>query len=594
VQTTPSGITIDNLTGQICFTAVQTLLTLFGVKVEEYRTINGSPVLVGTVYRDLEMLFVPCSANKLPTLSGMDFNMTHTYNPNDTIFSIVKCLDNKPVEFDISGFDPDTFSPGVNGHPERFSLTWNNGITGANFTVFANGTDSAYAHFSWLPSPADAGIQHCFTVEVRDDACPYNGRQIFSYCIKVEGMEVDIGSDTLLCTGDTLTIFADADTTTVNYIWKWNGQSTGTPQSQNYYFINTNNYGPGIDTLTIETNDGNTTMQCPGRDKIIVQHVYQPHINGTLADSAFCDGGSVTYDAGQGTNYLWMRLFPNTFVGASQTLKIDTTGVYTVFVDGGNNTRCTDQDTFTVNVIPNPNLGPDTCDWLSNGDITLDPGNFPGVLYEWSDGSTGKTLNVNTSGTYSVSFSTQLNPNVKCSDNVDITILDKSNFIVSAMVNASDDSPSESPVAGDRKICTHQRLKLEGPQPPSQFTYNYQWSKNNSNISNSQYFILKETEEGSYTIALNVNGCQDKITVETEHCLVEPPNVITPYNVDGQNDVFKIDGLENFPDSKLEIYNRWGKRISFPIIIKTIGTVAVLPTEFTTGFSICRTAEVPL
>jgi gliding motility-associated-like protein len=551
---------LDPLTGDICFTATTNVITATGIKVEEWRTINGTPTLIGTVYRDIQLKVDYCN-NHIPTLSGMDTLNTHTYHPNDTTYAIEMCL-GPTVSFDINGHDSDVYNPANIGHPEVFHISWNQGIPQGTFTTYYNGTDSAYAHFSWTPTSADvSNVPKCFTATIHDEACPYYGSQTFSYCITVRGMLVDIGSDTLLCTGDTLTIFADADTTTVNYIWKWNGQSTGTPQSQNYYFINTNNYGPGIDTLTIETNDGNTTMQCPGRDKIIVQHVYQPHINGTLADSAFCDGGSVTYDAGQGTNYLWMRLFPNTFVGASQTLKIDTTGVYTVFVDGGNNTRCTDQDTFTINVIPNPNLGPDTCDWLSNGDITLDPGNYPGVLYEWSDGSTGKTLNVNTSGTYSVSFSTQLNPNVKCSDDVDITILDKSNFIVSAMVNASDDSPSESPVAGDRKICTHQRLKLEGPQPPSQFTYNYQWSKNNSNISNSQYFILKETEEGSYTIALNVNGCQDKITVETEHCLVEPPNVITPYNVDGKNDVFKIDGLENFPDSKLEIYNRWGKRI---------------------------------
>jgi len=468
------------------------------------------------------------------------------------------------VSFDINGHDSDTYSPTNIGHPEVMHISWNQGIPQGTFTTYYNGTDSAYAHFSWTPTSADvSNVPKCFTATVHDEACPYYGSQTFSYCITVRGMLVDIGSDTLLCTGDTLTIFADADTTTVNYIWKWNGQNTSTPMSQDYYFINTNNYPPGIDTLSIETNDGNTTMQCPGRDHIIINHVYQPHVNGTLPDSAFCEGNSVTLDAGQGSNYLWMRLNPNTLVGASQTLKIDTTGVYTVFVDGGNNTRCTDQDTFVIVAIPNPDLGPDTCIWTDEAPYILDAGYFPGnILYEWSDGSSGDTLAVNTSSDYWVALSyPQINPNVKCKDDAVVNVMDKNTFILSAKVNALDDNTSENPISGDRKICTHQRLKIIGPEPPANHTYSYQWYKNNSPVSQSPYFILKETEEGTYTVTLNAGGCVDKIDVSAEHCLVEPPNVITPNNVDGFNDYFKIEGLENFPDSKLVIFNRWGKKI---------------------------------
>ena len=38
---------------------------------------------------------------------------------------------------------------------------------------------------------------------------------------------------------------------------------------------------------------------------------------------------------------------------------------------------------------------------------------------------------------------------------------------------------------------------------------------------------------------------------------VYPPNVITP-NSDGLNDVFEIDGLELYSNSKVEVYDRWG------------------------------------
>jgi len=38
------------------------------------------------------------------------------------------------------------------------------------------------------------------------------------------------------------------------------------------------------------------------------------------------------------------------------------------------------------------------------------------------------------------------------------------------------------------------------------------------------------------------------------------PQAISP-NDDGFNDVFKVLAIENFSDSELEIYNRWGDKV---------------------------------
>jgi gliding motility-associated-like protein len=38
------------------------------------------------------------------------------------------------------------------------------------------------------------------------------------------------------------------------------------------------------------------------------------------------------------------------------------------------------------------------------------------------------------------------------------------------------------------------------------------------------------------------------------------PNVITP-NGDGKDDYFAISGLNYYPNSKLSIYDRWGKEV---------------------------------
>jgi gliding motility-associated-like protein len=556
-------ITLDPLTGDICFTATVNVVTVTGMRVEEWRKINGVQTLVGIVNRDIQLKIDNCT-NTLPQLSGMDTLSTHTYSPTDTTYQIEMCL-GPTLDFDINGYDADVYNPSVIGRPDIFHISWNQGIPQGTFTTHHNGTDSAYAHFNWTPTSADvSNIPKCFTVTIHDEACPYYGSQTFSYCVTVRGMAVDIGpSDTLLCHGESMKLTAIADTTTVNYIWKWNGVPTGTPQNDSTYTLNTNTYSPGIDTLSIETNDGSTTLACPGRDFIIVNHVLQPDIQGTLVDSAFCAGNSVTYNAGPGTTYFWMKLNPAGFIGASSTQTITSSGQYTVYVDGGVNTRCVDQDTFWVASIPNPNLGLDTCIWLSEAPFVISAGIYPdpNIRYLWNDNSTDTSISVNQSGNYTVSLYDILNPNVKCSDSKVVNVIDQSSIIMSAQVNALDDNISEDPIAGDRTICSHMRLRLQGPEAPTGHSYAYQWTKNNSIVTTQNVFILKETSEGNYTIALNVGGCIDDIIVTTEHCLVSPPNVITPNNVDGKNDYFHIEGLENFPDTKLQIFNRWGKKI---------------------------------
>ena len=47
-----------------------------------------------------------------------------------------------------------------------------------------------------------------------------------------------------------------------------------------------------------------------------------------------------------------------------------------------------------------------------------------------------------------------------------------------------------------------------------------------------------------------------------ENCL-NIPTGFTP-NGDGKNDLWKIRGIEDFPDIQVEIYNRWGTRVFGP------------------------------
>ncbi len=179
-----SPLTLDPVTGDICFTPTMNMSTITGVKVEQWRTINGVPTLIGTTQRDLQFRVKSCN-NSIPVLSGIDTLNTHTYNPNDTIHFMSWAI-GQTIDFDINGFDSDTAIPNCNAHPERFSLLWNNGIPTATFTPTYNGTDSAYAHFHWKPKFTDVAISpHCFEVTIQDEACPFMGATTAKFCFTI-------------------------------------------------------------------------------------------------------------------------------------------------------------------------------------------------------------------------------------------------------------------------------------------------------------------------------------------------------------------------------------------------------------------------
>lgn len=193
-----SPVSLNPLTGDICFTPAFSNLTITAVKISEWRTINGIPTIIGTYNRDLQFKVLPCQ-NELPVLSGMDTSLTHTYNSNDTSFFAEIFIGNL-FSFDINGFDPDTLDTLVVGHPEIMTISWNNGIPAGTFTPYYNGTDSAYANFSWTPVWTDvSNTPQCFVATVQDDACPYMGTNSFSYCMLVKsGIGINENKNSLI------------------------------------------------------------------------------------------------------------------------------------------------------------------------------------------------------------------------------------------------------------------------------------------------------------------------------------------------------------------------------------------------------------
>jgi gliding motility-associated-like protein len=182
-----------------------------------------------------------------------------------------------------------------------------------------------------------------------------------------------LGSDTVLCEGQPLTLTAPQAT---SYQW-----STGaTSQSINVTASN---------TYWVEANSNN----CITSDTIVVTFNPIPAVN-MGADTTICNG-TLTLDAGNpGASYLWST------GSTSQTINVSLPGSYSVTVT---NNGCTGSDNIAVTFAPPVSLGEDinVCDASA---VTLSVGDN-GTAWLWSTGETTPAIEVEQDGVYWVEVS---------------------------------------------------------------------------------------------------------------------------------------------------------------------------------------------
>ncbi len=255
-----------------------------------------------------------------------------------------------------------------NNTPEE-SYRWQDGATDPTFTADSPGTYSVEVTFG-----NDCRLRDSVQVLAQED------------------FEAELPPDTTLCSGETLNLDAAVEANGLSYRWQDNStEPTFTVTQAGEYKV----------VLTLG--------QCSSADSLQVD--FAEAARADLGDDrTLCAGETITLDATAdgATAYEWQD-------GSTQpTFEVSTSGTYRVRVFNG---RCTTEDSVTIDFQApiNLDLGQDAS--LCQGEsLTLDASR-QNADYLWNDGSTQPTLEVTTSGTYSVTVDI-----AGCQDSDDITI----------------------------------------------------------------------------------------------------------------------------------------------------------------------------
>jgi hypothetical protein len=187
---------------------------------------------------------------------------------------------------------------------------------------------------------------------------------------------IDLGTTIDFCENTTITL--DAENTGSSYLW-----NTGAVTQTITTAI------PGTYSVTVTSDEG-----CIATDEVIINALPAPAIN-LGVDTGFCDGTDLLLDATTpDVSYLW-----NTGAETS-SIVIDEAGIYTVSIT--NYFGCVAADEIVIEIYATPivDLGDDGT-YCMDEEIVLDASN-PDCNYVWNTGDTLATINVTTSGVYSV------------------------------------------------------------------------------------------------------------------------------------------------------------------------------------------------
>jgi gliding motility-associated-like protein len=284
---------------------------------------------------------------------------------------------------------------------------------------------------------------------------------------------ITAGGPTTFCAGGSITLTSSAGT---SFLW-----STGATTAS----INVTTSGSY--TVRVTNISGCRSAISPATVVTVNSLPARPTITAG-GPKTFCAGGSVTLTSSAGTSYLWST-------GATTPIiSVTTSGSYTVKVTNasGCQSAASVATVVTVNALPaTPTVtasGPLT--FCAGGSVTLT--SSAGSTYLWSTGATAASINVTTSGSYTVRVTNASGCQSATSTATVVT------------VNALPAAPTIT-AGGPTTFCAGGNVTLT-----SSAGTKYLWS--NADTTQS----INVTTTGSYTVKVtNVSGCQSVVSAAT-------------------------------------------------------------------------------
>lgn len=332
----------------------------------------------------------------------------------------------------------------------------------------------------------------------------------------VSSPDFSLGNDTTICPGNDVVF--EEDSALVNFTWDNGLTGLG--------FVNRTVSDSGVYWLELDY------MGCTSRDTILVS-VVEFNQSGLSSDTILCPGAVMNLSVKTGfDSYEWST------GDVTNTADVSTEGIYWVDLTQSN---CVFRDSITVMDFTLPNI-------FEHKDTTFCPDNyliieetFSGLNYKWENGSSGFEevyREINQPGLYWLELSSGA-----CA-------------VRDTLLVEQEEVPDFS-IGNDTSICSVETLLLT---LPSGFI-NPVWD----NGSTSDNHLVDES--GLYTVNAKWKNCSVYddvyITLVDDLCPEDPlvfPTAFTP-NGDGVNDTWVIDGLEKYPNSRVQIFNRWGHMI---------------------------------
>ncbi len=487
--TSTPAVAINPVTGDVTMNAQALEIGVIAIRIKEYR--NG--VLIGSVIRDMQFIVNNCYPNVLPTATGIN---------GTNVFTATVCPGNN-LTFFINSDDTNA--------SQNVSMIWNNGIVGATFTTA--GAHHPVGTFSWTPTNGQARQQpYSFTVTVRDDNCPANAFQTYSYTIYVPDIEAEFtmvnhNGYNISCHGGSdgsITAVPSGGNTPYTYNWLPSGGSGATAS------------GLSAGTYTCTITDAN------GCGKTFTQTLTEPPalVSSLVSQTdILCNGsntGAATVTASGGVpgyTYAWNSAPPQNTSTASALLA----GTYQCVVTDLNGCQNTTPVTLTepTDIATSTDAVTDvSCNGNQNGSISISvSGGTPGYTYLWSpNGATTQDITGLDTGTY-VCTITDMNG---CTAQVSAHVSQPSAVVpLLGLPVSSTDLLCNNDSSGTGAVNTG----LLGGTPP----YSYAWSTGAATSS------VSGLHAGSVTVTItDANGCTADSTFNISEPLPLTDSFSTP------------------------------------------------------------------